>query len=411
MKNIILASFGLFSIVAFGQKQLTSITEIFLNQSGQFDEIDSTAYIYSNSLIGTLPEFKPKFEFAEDFFGFILPTDKPAYIIHSNQERFFSGGSYPLQAQDTTFNTLSANNKVIESIQDQFSRTLYEYNASGKMTLRLSQNNFGMNWETFDSSVFKYDNFDQLITSENYFVSPGFIVGQLDSIFYNSGTSSVNKSKSYFVDLFNGTTDLNSQTEVSYNGNNVQYVDLYEDDGNGGLEGLYRLVYNYSGTEPSGFIAYEVVNNAPTTTIFATGIFNSNSQNLHSEYTLIFGNDTVKQTYEYDLDNFITKRTYYSPDSTGTLIPYYITNYSYSYTTGIDKKEQIDLIIYPNPAEDFIYLESSVKIMNIQIYNLTGQLVLEQNYGSISIAHLQAGTYIIQGQTKDGSFTSKFVRQ
>ena len=75
-----------------------------------------------------------------------------------------------------------------------------------------------------------------------------------------------------------------------------------------------------------------------------------------------------------------------------------------------------DVKIYPNPAEDFMTINSTAPIQKIEIYNATGNLVFESGVDSnlnsrINIRNLPAGSYIISIQTPDGIQTKKFLKQ
>lgn len=73
--------------------------------------------------------------------------------------------------------------------------------------------------------------------------------------------------------------------------------------------------------------------------------------------------------------------------------------------------------VYPNPASDFVYINSSSKIMNLSIYSLNGSKVT--NYSNISgseslqinISSLQRGTYIMKMITKQTVYTQKILVQ
>ncbi len=77
-------------------------------------------------------------------------------------------------------------------------------------------------------------------------------------------------------------------------------------------------------------------------------------------------------------------------------------------------ENEIQLTIYPNPANQELFLETNVNIEQIHIYSNDGKLVLnETNYNanSLNIAHLNPGIYIIQVETADGIINKKFVKQ
>src|SRR5690606_30738798 len=51
--------------------------------------------------------------------------------------------------------------------------------------------------------------------------------------------------------------------------------------------------------------------------------------------------------------------------------------------------------IYPNPATDFVNIESKEKVNSVEIYSMTGQKVLTNPSDKINVSHLNKGVYII----------------
>ena len=75
-----------------------------------------------------------------------------------------------------------------------------------------------------------------------------------------------------------------------------------------------------------------------------------------------------------------------------------------------------NLSIYPNPSNDFVNIESGLKINTINIYNMIGNLVrVEEVYANnsvININNLQNGVYFMELELFDGSFkNSKIVKK
>jgi hypothetical protein len=76
------------------------------------------------------------------------------------------------------------------------------------------------------------------------------------------------------------------------------------------------------------------------------------------------------------------------------------------------------LKLYPNPAENLLYLETDKLLINKQIYlyNMLGQLIyskttpLSDNLSSINISSLPKGNYIISIITDEGKVSKKFTK-
>ncbi len=69
----------------------------------------------------------------------------------------------------------------------------------------------------------------------------------------------------------------------------------------------------------------------------------------------------------------------------------------------------IDINIYPNPTSDIINIESGENISNIELYNLSGELLSKQNSLTIDAANLANGTYFIKMQIDGKSIYKQFI--
>jgi len=80
---------------------------------------------------------------------------------------------------------------------------------------------------------------------------------------------------------------------------------------------------------------------------------------------------------------------------------------------GIDNVLANQLKIFPNPAQNEIFIESDSQIEKVEIYSLTGVLIkLENNFtGKISISALPRGVYLLKVYTDKASAVSKIVKE
>lgn len=71
--------------------------------------------------------------------------------------------------------------------------------------------------------------------------------------------------------------------------------------------------------------------------------------------------------------------------------------------------------IYPNPASEYLVVESEYSIERLVIFDVSGRVVKtlhpNQSRYSIPIHNLESGIYIIKGNTKKGEFIKKFIKQ
>ncbi|WP_313386633.1 T9SS type A sorting domain-containing protein [Chishuiella sp.] len=72
-----------------------------------------------------------------------------------------------------------------------------------------------------------------------------------------------------------------------------------------------------------------------------------------------------------------------------------------------------DLKIYPNPTRDFINIQSTKTIKNMNIYNLSGQKVMSQsNSKTVNVHSLNRGIYIVEITLEDGqTVKTKLIKQ
>lgn len=98
------------------------------------------------------------------------------------------------------------------------------------------------------------------------------------------------------------------------------------------------------------------------------------------------------------------------------------TNYIYVYSTaGVDENDLAkNILIYPNPANDFINIETGIipsSEINFQIFDILGNKVIEDINGSytssnsisVNLSSLQKGVYFITINTSGQTTTKKFV--
>ena len=408
MKKTLLYASVIVSSFSFAQKKLIAITNTSFDETGAITYIDSTANTF-NTWQGGINEFKALFMNTGGVFEVTSPDEDSRFLVHCNSMSAYSGFNYPLTLDATTMNTLT-NGKVTLADMGGFTKSLYAYTAQGQMTMKVTQFFNGVTWDTYDSTIYAYDAFGNNTLMQQYSPINGTNVQYVDSMFYNAGTNLMNKAVSYY-DPGTGTLVLGQKSLISYTGTNIQFLDLYQDNGTGGVDWFLRLNYSYAGSTPTGLIAYLVANNTPTAAVFAVGTFLTNAQNLFSEYNLTVDGDSLfKYQFEYDAQGFMTKRTDYEADMNNVL---YVANkrvYKYQNTAGVEELNQVAVTVFPNPTSSSISIQSESPIQSVRVLNLSGQVVMEQNSGELDIQRLDAGTYILQGTTSTGTFTKQISK-
>lgn len=68
--------------------------------------------------------------------------------------------------------------------------------------------------------------------------------------------------------------------------------------------------------------------------------------------------------------------------------------------------------IFPNPAKEMLYITSDVKVQMVKLYNLQGQLVLEQEHlDAIPLRNVPTGMYQVMIFSDNGIYTEKMIKQ
>ena len=78
----------------------------------------------------------------------------------------------------------------------------------------------------------------------------------------------------------------------------------------------------------------------------------------------------------------------------------------------VSEHNQIEVSVYPNPATDFVQVTSD-QIQRVEIHNMTGQKVFENNYCDTHIViptnHLAPGTYAVTVYSDNQKFTKQVI--
>ncbi|MCB9223630.1 MAG: T9SS type A sorting domain-containing protein [Crocinitomicaceae bacterium] len=74
------------------------------------------------------------------------------------------------------------------------------------------------------------------------------------------------------------------------------------------------------------------------------------------------------------------------------------------------------LMIFPNPSTDFINIQTSAELKNVNIFDQAGRLVIIVNnvsamYFQLDVAALEVGMYLIECETEEGISTQKFLKE
>ena len=106
------------------------------------------------------------------------------------------------------------------------------------------------------------------------------------------------------------------------------------------------------------------------------------------------------------------------PFPADSLVYYDLMEFDVRGATGIDNKLSREFKVYPNPADDMLSIElsESVQRLNVGIYSITGQLVMNRmfqntNIVELDVSGLTTGIYILKLNTDKETYNSRIVIQ
>jgi len=81
-------------------------------------------------------------------------------------------------------------------------------------------------------------------------------------------------------------------------------------------------------------------------------------------------------------------------------------------TTSVnDLTVDLNVNVYPNPATDFVNIQTNFEIKSLKVVNYVGQVVFDQNIGQvnyqINTSNFGTGMYFVQIETNDGTVVTK----
>lgn len=87
--------------------------------------------------------------------------------------------------------------------------------------------------------------------------------------------------------------------------------------------------------------------------------------------------------------------------------------FEYSVPTSVmENSAFLDVLFYPNPVNNFLFIKSGMKIKDTRVVNIHGQnMNVEIVNSSINTAFLKNGLYFLKLESEKGIFTTKFIVQ
>jgi hypothetical protein len=117
----------------------------------------------------------------------------------------------------------------------------------------------------------------------------------------------------------------------------------------------------------------------------------------------------------YTFENWTSKGVVLSTDNPFTFTVTSDTTIvaNFKSTIGISETTTLSsIVLYPNPVEDIVHIQSSAAIEQATIYDLSGRIVCQvQMTNDISVQDLARGVYVIKIETKKGIEVRKIVKE
>lgn len=78
-------------------------------------------------------------------------------------------------------------------------------------------------------------------------------------------------------------------------------------------------------------------------------------------------------------------------------------------TVGVTDLSSDNVMIYPNPATQYVKVTGAEKLIGLELYNLNGALVATSNSDEMDLPSGKAGDYLLRVITADGTMTQKII--
>lgn len=72
-------------------------------------------------------------------------------------------------------------------------------------------------------------------------------------------------------------------------------------------------------------------------------------------------------------------------------------------------QNNLEVVIYPNPTNDILNIETTLELKSIEIYSIQGQKVLKSNQKQISVANLSSGMYMVKIQDSENNVATRKI--
>ncbi|MBK5213890.1 MAG: T9SS type A sorting domain-containing protein [Flavobacteriaceae bacterium] len=211
-----------------------------------------------------------------------------------------------------------------------------------------------------------------------------------------------------------GDNDIDIVTILKVDNRIVWFENM---DGNGDFSDMIIIaenipkpnVINASDLDNDGdldIISSSFINSGATSEIFY--LLNENGLG-DFDYPVLITNEIQYTTGVFTCDiNLDGKLDLVSSSQLDSKIAWYENN-----TLGISENENSQYVVYPNPTDGLLSIESKELISKISVYNILGQMIeTTSENNQVDLSKAEAGVYFLKIESENGNFqTFKIVRE
>ncbi len=211
-----------------------------------------------------------------------------------------------------------------------------------------------------------------------------------------------------FTDIENVRNNSNFKIRIRFDGEDMSAdVGSRVTFNNFSLDGVSIAAYNiYASSDsegsiiPSGNVGVYEGDNIIFKMIAVSGSFIANV--IVDEYNNV--NDDV----EFENERAIGYYTFYEVNSNHSIFV------EFTHTDNVETINKNEILIYPNPAKESVWIKSDVEMYKVEVWNVTGGLAyLKETNGKqthINVSELKSGLYIVRIYTASGVYSKKIVK-
>ncbi len=265
-----------------------------------------------------------------------------------------------------------------------------------------------------DSAVLTYNTFNQLIHKIIYqFPNQGNTqISEMDSLTYDTNGGKILVHKYFVVDPNSNQTIPAQKREFYYTtSGEIDYIESFVYSFvTDGLEWTGRKKYNLQGGLPVSILNYAVSNGFLQTEPSTENYYSYNLDgNLEQRLHIHLGDSVFAVNYNYLNKDFASEQYGFFFTTPGVTINSWSLRYNYQSTLSLDAVLHVNSLIFPNPAKDHVEVRVDGELLTLEIFNLKGQKLLQQNEAVMDVSHLPPGTYIVKGTSTLGEFSEKLI--